>query len=222
MNSLKSTINEILKAKEQTDSILCSYSGGKDSLITLDLCMKNFKTVKCFFMYLVQGLECTENALDYARRRWGVEILQYPHWGLWRSMKDEVFCQRPASMDTIEELTLKDIYSFVRHDTGIEWIATGAKKSDSMWRRRNFYLTRNWANILHPVKEWNKFDVMGYLKLNNIPVPDSSNRNATGVDLSTPSLLWLYDTYPDDFKKLLKIFPFAETVVKRREYYGIQ
>lgn len=222
MNSLQSTIAEINKAKEHTDSILCSYSGGKDSLITLDLCVKNFRTVKCFFMYFVKGLESTDNALEYARQRWGIEILQYPHWILSSAIGGGCFCNCPSSLDKMDMLTLKDIYSIVRHDTGIQWIATGAKKSDSMWRRRNFYLTRNWVNIMHPVKEWNKFDVMAYLKLNNIPVPDSSNRAATGIDLSTPSLLWLHDSHPDDFKKLLKIFPFAEAVIKRREYYDIQ
>jgi hypothetical protein len=61
---------------------------------------------------------------------------------------------------------------------------------------------------------------LSYLKINNIPLPDSSGKNATGVDLSTPSILWLHDKYPDDFKKLLQFFPYAGAAVQRREYYG--
>jgi len=44
----------------------------------------------------------------------------------------------------------------------------------------------------------------------------------SGVGLVTRSLLWLHENEPDDFKKILRWFPFAEAVVYRRKYYGIE
>ena len=41
------------------------------------------------------------------------------------------------------------------------------------------------------------------------------------TNLSTPALLWLHDYHPDDFQKLLRFFPYAEAVVKRRDWYDI-
>jgi hypothetical protein len=64
--------------------------------------------------------------------------------------------------------------------------------------------------------------VLAYLKINGIPVPDSSGGQATGVDLSTPSILWLYDNHPEDFQKLLQYFPLAEAAIKRRDEYGVK
>ena len=116
-------------------------------------------------------------------------------------------------------LKLQDIYNWVMCDTGIKYIATGAKNSDSIWRRYNMTTIRD--NICCPIKEWNKFEVLWYLKKHDIPIPNSSNAQATGIDLTTKSLLWLFDNYPNDFDLLCSCFPYARAVVKRRNFYGI-
>ena len=40
-------------ASRYIPKVLVSFSGGKDSVVTLDLCMRHFKWVHAFFMYQV-------------------------------------------------------------------------------------------------------------------------------------------------------------------------
>jgi hypothetical protein len=97
---------------------------------------------------------------------------------------------------------------------------TGAKKADSLWRRK---MLGNWGtqeDILYPLIEWNKVDVLAFMKANDLPIPDSSGKNATGVDLSPPALLWLHDEHPRDFARVCEIFPLAEAIVWQRKFYG--
>lgn len=204
-----------------SDSCLVSYSGGKDSLAVLDLCSRAFKRVICFYMYLVPGLKVIDDQMTLARERWGVEVLFYPHRVFFQALQDGLYCKEGFWNDDLPMLSLREIYDWVILDTGIPQIATGAKASDSMARRRFFKNTESWDDIFYPLKGWNKHDVLAYCRAQRIPLPDAHAGNTTGVDLSTRSLLWLHDSYPDDFKRLCQWFPFAEAVVYRREWYGI-
>lgn len=226
-NTFTKTFNEMkgLALTAPRDEALVFYSGGKDSLAVMDIAVKTFARVVGVFMYFVRGLDCIEEQLQYARDRWGVEILQYPHWAMLRNLREGNYCPMWSSADNLPDLKLVDIYNMAKKDTGIQTILMGAKASDSLWRRRNLAnveKSENYKGVHAPIRDWNKFDVLAYLKLNDIPVPDSSGRSATGVGLTTPSLLWLHDKHPNDFKKVCKVFPFAEAVVWRREYYGIE
>jgi phosphoadenosine phosphosulfate reductase len=204
-----------------SDSCLVSYSGGKDSLAVLDLCARSFKRIICFYMFLVPGLDVIERQMEYARERWKVQILYYPHRAFFTALKEGTFCKDTRWNEELPMIKLRELYDWVVMDTGIPQIATGAKSSDSMARRRFFKNTESWDDVFYPLKGWNKHDVLAYCRAQGIILPDAHKGNTTGVDLSTRSLLWLHDTYPDDFQKLCQWFPFAEAVVKRREFYGI-
>lgn len=224
MSQLDKTITEVQSYARRFNSVLVSFSGGKDSLIVLDLCKKHFKKVVCFFMYAIPDLQFINEQLEVSAKKYDVEILQYPHWAMFRWLKDMIYCDQYPFAEDLPEVHLKDIYAQVRSDTGIQLIATGFKKSDSMWRRRTTKRTTkvySGSAFMTPIIEWNKFEVLAYLRINKIdPPPVMSGRTISGVDLTTPSIPMIHDNYPEDFKKLLKIFPYAEAVVKRREFYG--
>lgn len=217
---VQETLQILADGARKSDAILVGYSGGKDSLAVLDLCVRSFKRVECFYMYLIPGLRCIEEMLDYARQRWGVTIHQFPHWVLQKFVTSGVFCNNHYSLDDLPEWKLKDVYNFACIETGIPLIATGAKRADSLWRKRSLS-TSAFDDVIYPIVGWNKFDVVSYLKARAIPLPNSSGRSATGVDLSTPSILWLHDNYPDDFARLCEVFPYAEAVIHRRTWYGV-
>ena len=219
-NIFQKTFLELENIANLDNKILVSYSGGKDSLIVLDLCSKIFKQVICFFMYLVPGISICEQQIKYAEDRYGCEVVQYPHWLLSHLFKNGVYCNNSFKHDDLPYLKPKDIYAMVREDTGMWQVATGMKKSDTLWRRRN--LSSETPGVINPLIDWNKYEVLAYCKIHNIPLPDSAEGNVSGIDLSERSLLWLHDKYPEDFKRILKLFPFAEVPIYRRQFYGEQ
>jgi phosphoadenosine phosphosulfate reductase len=222
MKKLDETFKILEERAAHSDSVIVSFSGGKDSLCVMDLCVRTFKRVQPFFMYLIPDLTCVEIELAKAEDRWGIPILRYPHWIAFRILRYNVYRYLFSAGETadIQEAKLNDIYALVMADTGIRQIAYGGKRSDSLWRKR--MMATGAADFsFAPLAGWNKFDVLSYLRMRNIPVPSGSATNACGIDLSTPSLLWMHDTHPHDFRKLLDYFPLAESVVYRRQFYGI-
>lgn len=217
-NIFQKTFKHLETFAETNEDILISYSGGKDSLIVLDMCSKIFKRVVCFFMYIVPGLSICETQIKYAQDRYGVEIIQYPHWLLSHWLKAGVYRNPSYKFDNLPDLKPNDIYALAREDSGIYLIATGMKRSDTLWRKRN--LSQETPGVIHPLINWNKYEVLAYCKLNNIPLPDAAEGNVSGIDLSERTLLWLHDKHPEDFRKLLRVFPFAEVPVYRRKFYG--
>jgi len=157
------------------------------------------------------GLECVEEMLDFARKRWGVTIRQYPHWVLHKVLTGSLY-NDGVDAGTLPKWDLRDIYTIAALEAGSRFVVTGAKRTDSIWRRRQ--LGKQWADVVYPIVGWNKFDVLSYLEMHKLPIPASSGRAATGVDLSTPSLLWLHDTYPKDFEKVRASFPYVQAVVE--------
>lgn len=207
------------------DRVAVSYSGGKDSLVCLDMCTKVFKKVVAVFFYLVPGLSMLEKQLEFARQKYKVEILQYPHWVLPRCLKYGVYCDVDwKHVEEIWEYNSNDLYKAVCHDARVRHVVHGGKNSDSFWRRITIS-TISADCLVYPLKKWKKFDVLSYLKIYNVPVPpsyDGVGSRASGVDLSTGSILWMHDKYPEDYLKIRSVFPYIEAVVKRRDWYGVQ
>ena len=216
-SAVSRTEGQVDELATKSSNCLISFSGGKDSLVVAELVCKRFSHVEAFFMYLVPDLECVEAALEYGRKRWGFKIHMIPHWGVWNHHKYGVFCRPHLEFP---EVKLDQIQDLARQKAGIDLIANGAKASDSMWRRRQLATWGDKPNIVYPLQKWNKLQVLGYLRARGIPLPDSSNKQATGVDLSVPSVLWLYDNHPADYKRLLREYHYAGAIVARRNFFG--
>ncbi len=220
---IKEAHEEMARLAKMHQEVLVAFSGGKDSLVVLDLACRHFKRVVPFFMFLVPGLRCQEEKMRIVRERWGLEVLNYPHFLLFKAFAFGLYCNRTVMTSTgMPDFGLTDIYKAVISDTGIRFIVNGSKETDSLWRRQKYFKFMTFENVIYPIKTWRKHDVLSYLKMNNIPLPSSSGHQSTGIDLSTPSLLWLHDKYPDDFERLRNYFPYIGAVVKRRQWHGIQ
>jgi 3'-phosphoadenosine 5'-phosphosulfate sulfotransferase (PAPS reductase)/FAD synthetase len=216
------TIKRLVRLAKEHDSILVSYSGGKDSLCVMDLCCSLFARVEAFHMFFVPGLAHVEERLEYARQRWKIDIRQYPHWGMLQCLKHGTYRFPDPAFASMPDLNVHDIERLALSDAKCSIVAHGGKMSDSLWRRRTMKaLSKSHQERIYPIEKWNKWHVLAYLQSKKIPVPSSDGATSGGLGLTVSSVLWLYDSFPEDYEKIRLVYPFVEAIVKRRDWYGI-
>lgn len=204
-----------------TDSVIVGFSGGKDSIVTLDLCFRYFKNVQPFFMYLVPGLEFQEKQLRWYENKYNTEIIRLPHFELSNGFKYGAFRNIDYDVDIVG---INDTYAYIREQTGMYWIAAGERCADSIVRNA---MIKQSGSIdykrgrFYPLAYWKKNEVLQYIKQKKLYISKEqkdmgfSFRGLTGKELSI-----IKNLYPDDYEKVLKVFPFAEASVVRYEVYG--
>lgn len=209
------------RAAQVDDRCLVALSGGKDSLITLDLACQTFKHVEAFYLYLVRGLTTFEAPVDAAARRHNITVHKMPHFDLARLIKYAVLRPHVPQAAQIKEMRWADINEAMRKQTGIHWIAAGERASDSIQRR--FY-TRQQDGVqpklgrIFPIYDWLDADVYGYLRVRGISIPSYgaySRQRGSGFSLDGRGLAWLKEANPADYRRVLKVFPYAEAEVMR-------
>lgn len=223
----QTTFRSMERLSAAQSEVLVAYSGGKDSLAVLDICCKVFPVVRAFFKFTVPNLEFCETQIRWAKERYNVDVIQFPSIGVLESFRDGVWCDGIDLDVPTGGYPLKVSFRYAQELAGIKVITTGMKDADGLKRRQFFANIRDggdpfWNDVIHPIRDWRKKDVLDYLKVNNIPLPKAeAGAVTTGVGLDHDSLCWLHDDHPEDFKKLLRWFPYAEAAIKRREWYGL-
>lgn len=224
MGALEETLVVMRQARESSDAAIVAYSGGKDSVVTMELAARTFSRVEAFFMYTVPDLQCVQAAFDYSRERWGIVPHQFPHPMTYDALRRGVYSRPTFRLDALRDYKLHDVYQAARSKLGIQTILDGQKRGDSLLRRR--LLSKEGAqghdDLWHPIADWTNQDVWAYIKRHELKAPLSLHLGGTssGIDLTEDSLLWLHDNWTEDWQKLLSIFPFAEAVVWRQKFYG--
>lgn len=204
-----------------TDSVIVSYSGGKDSAVTLDLCCRYFKTVHVFFMYQVPGLSFQEAVLKLAEKRYGVEIYRLPHWELSHFYRTGSFCKFDPS---IPKVTITDIYAHVRQVFGAHWIAAGERAKDSVVRGamiKKSGSVDHQRGRLYPIAYWSKPQVLKYIEVQKIKVsPESQVLGHSFRSMAPEDMAALKKHYPDDFDRVTAAFPLIGASAAKAEMYG--
>lgn len=213
------------KAHHNSETIIVGLSGGKDSLVTLDLCVREFgaEYVRAFFMYLVKGLRCVETILQWCEKRYGIEVEFIPHWRLGLAYKYATYMPHRSRADGFRDMKQVDVERAARERTGGDWIAYGHRSADSI--ERVAMLSKNGGIDLtgrrvYPLRLWNEAGVMTYLRQRRIPLPPKLSilkRSMTGVNFQEDTLLAIREKYPDDFKLILEKFPYVEAKLARHE-----
>lgn len=204
-----------------TDSVIVGFSGGKDSIVTLDLCFRYFKRVVPFFMYLVPDLEFQEKQLNWYENKYNTEIIRIPHFECSNFLKYGSFTMADWNVDIVG---INDTYEYLRQTTNIEWIAAGERAADSIVR--NAMLKKSGSidfkrKRFFPLIYWKKQDVLAYIKYKKLYLsPEQKSLGFSFCSLAGSELAVIKKLYPKDYEKILQVYPFAEAGVIRFEKYG--
>jgi len=213
-------LQPVQTAAALTDSVIVGFSGGKDSVVTLDLCVKHFARVEAYFLYYVPGLSFQERMLQWAERRYGITIYRLPHFEMAEFLKCGAF--RPVDLD-VPTLSVADFYAHLRAHFGIHWIAAGERIADSIWRRamikHSGTIDRKRGRI-YPVAHFTRAHIFAYLKAHRLPISEESRVLGFSFrSLQAEDMIKIRQHYPDDFAKIKAMFPLVEAGIKHREWY---
>lgn len=203
------------------DSAIVYLSGGKDSVVTLDLCRSHFSRVEAVFMYFVPGLSFQETYLRYLERRYSLSVLRIPHWGLSHLFRSASFRHSTAASSSAKLVKIRDVDAYIRRHFNIDYIATGEKACDSLERRTQIVqcdALNHSRRRIYPIAWWTHNDVMSYLDRQQIlPSPEyriTWDKKSFG-SLWSRQILPIAEHYPDDYAKIKKQFPMIDAQVQR-------
>ena len=216
----------IARIREETDTVLLSFSTGKDSIATW-LALRPYFRVVPYYLYGIPDLSFINKSLKYYEEFFDTKIHQLPHPSLARKLKNMVF-QAPENCELIYEANIPNInyldqMQMVAKKTGVKnpWVATGLRAADSPMRR--IVINKRGAinyneQKFYPIWDWNKKRLINELTKANIKLPVDYKlfgRSFDGIDYRF--LKPLKDNFPEDYQKVIDIFPFARLEIMRRE-----
>jgi hypothetical protein len=211
------------------DTVILSFSRGKDSIGSWIELKRHFKTIIPVFLYLVPELEFEEESLKYYEDVLKTRIIRVPHPSIYRWLKNFVF-QAPGRLEIIEKLRIPNItydhvFKFVKHDFGIPentYVATGVRACDSINRRGSIKLygpINLKRKTFFPVFDWNSERLYNEIEASGIKLPIDYKlfgRTFDGMDYRF--IKPIKDNMPDDYQKIIDWFPLAELEILRFEW----
>ncbi len=207
---LKNLYSAIEEIASYTEEAIVFFSTGKDSVATLDLCVKYLKRIEAVYFYKVPGISFREESLRYYEKRFNLSILRYPHTEL-INYQNNLYGAGKA------KIKQSDMFEVMRKKFNMSWIITGVKASDGMVSR---LMVHTGCNPKHkrgyPVGHWKNADVMAYIKKNRLPLPVDYSFGFNNIDtFKSDALIFVYNNFPDDYEKIKKTYPFIEGEILR-------
>ena len=220
-----------LRVAERTDTVLLSFSRGKDAIGAWIELRRYFKRVIPYYAYLVPGLMSFERqSLAYYQDFFKTEIICVPHPQVYRWINGGLF-QPPDRMQLTEAAGLplyswQDIEAEIRKDAGRgaeALTATGMRGADSLNRRMALRKTGGISlntGKFFPVGEWNLDRLMEEIGSAGVKLPYDYKIFSRSFDgLYYEFIAGLKEHLPADFELLKCWYPWCELEVLR---YGLK
>lgn len=211
-----------LTRKKSGDKILLGFSRGKDSIAAWIKLRdsKLFKEIIPIHLYTVPHLRFVDDSIKYFEDVFQTRIYQLPHKSLFRMMAANVF-QPPdrlwANADFFERMEMDYVEqnNYFKEDMGLPrqmLQANGVRAMDTPVRRMGIHRHGPFGeDNVKIIWNYSTRDVMQSLERNHIKLPvdyEMFGRSFDGI-----AIQYTYpirERFPEDFKKILKWFPFLE------------
>jgi hypothetical protein len=209
--------------------LLLSFSG-RDSLAAwLFLRDRDFEVIP-YWSYMVPHLSYDDQMLVYYERELGAHIIRLPHpLTYWLLRRGAWQTPDTATMLKAANLAVFDFASIEAHlakhfGLGDNYLsAVGIKAADNLMRLR---LIRQMGPIgqkrrryYYAVWDWKTADVKAYIQRHGLKLSRCySYWGSTGDGIEYGWLAYLRDHLPDDFQKVLDLFPLADLELYRYEH----
>lgn len=218
MTPSKHTATVLNYLRGQASEVILFYSGGKDSLVLLDLMAPYFKKIYCVMMEFVPDLTHLKPFMTWVNRYPNTELVKMPHWMTAYYMHNNYYSM-PRPGKQVKAFKQVDIENAAKEKTGCKWIVFGHKQADSLNRRLmlrgyKFDAINEKGYKVYPLSIWNKKQVKGYIQIKKLIRPvEYGGKNSNGLDLNIDVFLWLQKHYPQDLEKIYKVFPLSQKIL---------
>lgn len=212
------------------NKVLLSFSRGKDSIAAAIMLQDHGVELVPFFADRLLGISFIEESLAYYEEHlFGRKIIRCMHPSTAKQLKDYLH-QPPHRIPVLEAASLVDNFDYIDLQ---QWVAlreglpdtvmtaTGLRAADSVLRRTNFAKSgpiNRTKQTFAPIWDWNKQQVLDAIDRRGLKLPaDYQLFNRTFDGLMGEFLVPLKQHCPEDWAKVLEVFPLAEAEVRRYE-----
>jgi phosphoadenosine phosphosulfate reductase len=193
------------------------FSGGRDSIVLLSLLKKYAETVEItpVFMYFVKGLSFQEKILKHYEKLYDIQIERIPHNDVkWMMANDKKRRVRQG-----------DVEAFLRNEYNISMLVYGYRKDESLQRRgmlAHLDHAIDWKfKKAYPLAEWREPHIRKYVQKERLILPDSYRLGYRDINsFKGEALMYVYYNFPEDYKKIIEVYPLLEAERVRFENYG--
>lgn len=192
---------DAIKAFREPSSIIY-FSTGRDSAVMLDLFFKHYHgKIKVIFFYFYKALPSREAFLKRIENRYGISIKRRPIVDLLRK--------------TDKRITWRMVDDSLRAEFGIDWIARGYRRDESLQRRGMLKYCVNGRDeknkVFYPLIDWKAGHVREYAKREKLFLPIEYKYGMRDITIyKGMALLWLYNNSPEDYDAIKRQYPDIE------------
>lgn len=188
------------------------FSTGADSIVVLDLAVKHLKHVKAVYFYKVEGISFREKILSYYEKRYGIEVLRWPHLELMNYQNDFYSTGKP-------KVRQPDVDLAMRRKFNMSWILTGIRAQDGMVSRlmvHEGYSEKHKRG--YPIGFLTRKEVLAYIKVHKLPLPVDYSYGFNNIDTyKGEPLRFVYQNFPEDYERIRRQYPFIEAEMVRMQ-----